>query len=142
MCIEIRVMGLSFGQTIEPVNSNYTGIIDQEARESYQKRLKNLAEQKQAAQAAKDKKRIQEIDKEVKCIESQFNMTKNIHGRIVNLDNSDKLLSSRVSKNIKRAIHHIFAVNPSFGKYLKNTIHCGLYSYYSPHERIEWEFFQ
>ena len=126
----------------DPSNSNYTGMIDQEARESYQKRLKYLAEQKRVEQATNDEKRVKEIDDEVKCIESQLNHTKNIHGRIVNLDNADKLLSNRVSKNIRTAIKHIFAVNPHFGEYLTNTIHCGLYSYYSPEERIEWEFFQ
>jgi hypothetical protein len=55
--------------TFDPANYSYTGIIDQEARESYQKCLKNLAEQKQAAQVAKDKKRVKEIDREIKCIE-------------------------------------------------------------------------
>ncbi|MCL2347309.1 MAG: hypothetical protein FWC50_03500, partial [Planctomycetaceae bacterium] len=118
---------------------NHDDVLDREAREQYRQRLTDLAAQRCWARDH-DPVREKEIDDEYQIIENELSNAKTIHGKTRNIDSSSRNLAKRVTKNINTAIEKIEAGLPDFAKYLRNTLHFGLYPFYSPHEKIDWHF--
>lgn len=116
------------------------GVIDRQAREKYEKRLRELADERRQANANSDLAWLAKINAELKIIDSELNGSKNIFGRTVKLDKSEKLLAGRVAKNIRIAIEKISTGMPKFSQYLENAIHSGRFSHYTPHDNIDWMF--
>jgi len=116
------------------------GIIDRKAKEQYEQRLRELAQDRRNAYAVSDLAWLKKIDTEFQAIDSELNKSKSIFGKTAKLDKSEKLLVDRVAKNIRVAIGKISIQMPKFSQYLENTIHPGRFSHYLPHENIDWIF--
>jgi len=119
---------------------NYDGVLDREARANYRQRLQDLAECRRVARSRNDGAAEKIIDKEYRIIAAELAHSTKPHGETRNLDASSRNLSKRVAKNIDVAIERIKSGLPGFAQFLKNTIHHGLYSFYAPHEKIDWKF--
>jgi hypothetical protein len=116
------------------------GIIDRKAKEQYEQRLRELAQDRREAYAVSDHACLEKIDTELQAIDSELSGTKNIFGKTIKLDKSEKLLADRIAKNIRLAIGKISSKMPKFARYLENAIHPGCFTHYSPHGNIDWIF--
>jgi tetratricopeptide (TPR) repeat protein len=128
---EIHVLDLS--GTPEAVEQNGTGpMLDNQARDAYRRRLAELREELEDAEALSDLGRAENLRSEIDFITRELSRAFGLGGRKRSAGDAAERARVNVRRRIKDAIDRIREQAPGAGKYLENTIKTGRYCKYSP----------
>lgn len=128
---EIHVLDLS--GTPEAVEQNGTGpMLDNQARDAYRRRLAELREELEDAEALSDLGRAENLRSEIDFITRELSRAFGLGGRKRSAGDAAERARVNVRRRIKDAIDRIRDQAPGAGNYLENTIKTGRYCKYSP----------
>lgn len=114
--------------------------IDQQALAEYEKRLKEIEIEIEAANDTGNTARAEELRAEKEDIEKQLRSASSLGGRNLKKDDTAEKARKAVSNRIKETIESIREQHPSLGQHLEDAIKTGVYCSYSPKIPTTWEF--
>jgi AAA ATPase domain len=115
--------------------------LDAKARREYQRRLEDLREEVEQADAWNDPERAARAHEEMDFIASELAAAVGLGGRDRPLASGAERARVRVTRAIRRAIEHIGAQDEGLAKELQTTIETGSFCAYEPDLRhpIDWQ---
>jgi len=117
-------------------------ILDSQARAAYQRRLRELREELEEAQAFHDTGRTASAQREIAFLTHELAAGVGLGGRNRKAASAAERARINVTKRIKAAIAKIAEHSPTLELYLTTTIRTGLFCSYTPDPRIpvSWDF--
>lgn len=107
-------------------------IVDDQAREAYARRARELAEVLAEAREVGDLGLVERIEAELDRLTEEVERTTGLGGRARNFTGPAERARTAVRKAIKRAIDSIDAVEPAVGELLRATVSTGYQCTYAP----------
>jgi tetratricopeptide (TPR) repeat protein len=128
---EVHVLDLS--GTPEAAEEKGAGpMLDDQARDSYRRRIAELREEVEEAEELADLGRAEQLRSEIDFITRELSRAFGLGGRKRSAGDAAERARVNVRRRIKDAIERIREQAPGAGKYLENTIKTGRYCKYSP----------
>jgi predicted ATPase len=122
-----------------PAPQGHAGeLLDDEARSAYKRRIEELQEERELAEAANDTVRVERAQDELEQIERALTSAYGLGGRARRAGDHAERARSAVTWRIRSAIARIEAVHPSLGRHLKNSVRTGTYCAYTPEHPVDW----
>jgi tetratricopeptide (TPR) repeat protein len=117
-------------------------ILDHQARAAYQRRLLELREELEEAQAFHDTGRTASVQHEIAFLTHELAAGVGLGGRNRKAASAAERARINITKRIKAAIEKIAEHSPTLELYLDTTIRTGLFCSYTPDPRIpvSWDF--
>jgi hypothetical protein len=115
-------------------------ILDADAKNSYEKRLRELATERLEAEQDKNLAKLDQIDKEFEFIRKMLEGDGSSKHQPKNLGDPVILLRDRIRRMINNFIDQVSSNDSISGQYLKNSLRRGIFMKYSPSQEIGWEF--
>lgn len=128
---EVHVLDL-VGGAAAPDGGNAGELLDDEARAQYRRRVRDLREELEEAEAQGDLGRVDSLRGELDFISRELSRAFGLDGRRRTAGDAAERARVNVRRRIKDAIKRIAAQHPEAGRYLENTIKTGRYCRYSP----------
>lgn len=124
---------------IDPlVTTGASGVLlDDEARENYGKRYRELQKELEEAELHHDLGRVYEIKKERDQLAIELARATGLGGRSRKITDADRVRRS-VSMAVSRDIDRIAKENSTFGQHLLNSIFKGIAFRYEPDRKLDW----
>jgi predicted ATPase len=113
-------------------------VLDDEARAAYKRRIEELREERELAEAANDPVRAERAQEELEAIGEALTSAYGLGGRARRAGDHAERARSAVTWRIRSAISRIEAVHPSLGRHLRNSVRTGTYCAYTPEQPVEW----
>jgi len=115
-------------------------VIDPAARNNYQRRLRELYDERLMATANDDRASINKIDEETAQIEQELNRSLDKSGKPRSVQSSNEKARQRVRRAIEAAWEKIGKHDPKLEKHLRKCIKTGFRCSYSPDpdESVDW----
>lgn len=111
-------------------------VLDAKAKAAYKRRLSELQEDMEDAQAANDLGRLHRAQQEMDFLLSELAAAMGLGGRDRRAASDGERARQSVTRAIKSAIERIGDAHPGLGDHLRTTIRTGIYSSYSPDSRV------
>jgi hypothetical protein len=115
-------------------------LLDDMARQQYEKRCKELMEQLEEARELNDTEKAAEIEGEIDSIIDELKRATDRKGRNVKVASIKKRAQQTISSAIKRAISKLVKHCPELGIHLQETIKTGNNPIYQPGSPIKWHY--
>jgi tetratricopeptide (TPR) repeat protein len=128
---EVHVLDLS-GTPAAAEAAGAGPMLDDQARDAYRRRVAELREELEDAEAMADLGRAENLRSEIDFIARELSRAFGLGGRKRSAGDAAERARVNVRRRIKDAIERIREQAPSAGKYLENTIKTGRYCKYSP----------
>jgi predicted ATPase len=113
-------------------------ILDDEARAAYKRRIEELREERELAQAANDPVRAERAQEELEAIGDALKSAYGLGGRARKAGDHAERARSAVTWRIRSAISRVEAVHPALGRHLKNSVRTGTFCAYEPEQPVDW----
>jgi len=111
-------------------------VLDAAARAAYQRRLRELREELDDAEASNDLGRASALRTELEYLTDELARAAGLRGRTRRTGSAAERARLNVTRAIKTAIQHITAHVPTLGRYLETTVHTGRLCGYTPDARL------
>jgi non-specific serine/threonine protein kinase len=111
---------------------NAEPILDPQARTAYQRRLEQLRDELEEAQAYNDTERAGRVQAEIDFLGVELTKAVGLGGRTRKADSRVERARLSVTRAIKIAVRNISRNDDSLGRYLASTIKTGTFCSYSP----------
>jgi hypothetical protein len=115
-------------------------VLDATAKREYEKRLRELAQERKNAEIEKDYATLDRIEKEFGWIQNQLVGEGLTKFQSKKLGDQNIRLRDRIRKGIELFIDQVTSNDSVGGQYLKNTIKKGMFFEYCPNQQIDWKF--
>lgn len=115
-------------------------ILDADAKQSYEKRLRELAEERIEAEMEKNLSNLDRINEEFEFIRRELEGSGSSQHQQKKLSDPVILLRDRIRRGINVFIDQVMSHDSIGGQYLKNTIRRGVFMKYSPSQEIDWKY--
>ncbi|HEX6583620.1 MAG TPA: NB-ARC domain-containing protein [Thermoleophilaceae bacterium] len=122
-----------------PVQGHAGEHLDDEARAAYKRRIGELREELELAQAANDGVRAERAQEELDTIGDALSSAYGLGGRARRAGDPAERARSAVTWRIRSAISRVDAVHPALGRHLRNSIRTGTYCSYTPEQPVNWQ---
>jgi predicted ATPase len=113
-------------------------ILDDEARAAYKRRIEELREERELAEAANDPVRAERAQEELEAIGDALTSAYGLGGRARKAGDQAERARSAVTWRIRSAISRVEAVHPALGRHLKNSVRTGTFCAYEPEQPVDW----
>ena len=113
-------------------------LLDDDARAAYKRRIDELREERELAEAANDTVRAERAQEELEAIGDALKSAYGLGGRARRAGDHAERARSAVTWRIRSAIARIDAVHPALGRHLKNSVRTGTFCAYMPEQRVDW----
>ena len=113
-------------------------ILDDEARAAYKRRIEELREERELAEAANDPVRAERAQEELEAIGDALKSAYGLGGRARKAGDHAERARSAVTWRIRSAIYCVEAVIPALGRHLKNSVRTGTFCAYEPEQPVDW----
>jgi non-specific serine/threonine protein kinase len=115
-------------------------MLDRQARAEYRRRLRDLRETLEEAEALHDVGRVEAVREEMGFLERHLASSCGLGGRVRRGVTTTERVRLAVTKRIKSSIDHIRACDPALARHLARCIKTGLTCRYdpAPHETRIW----
>jgi len=114
-------------------------VLDEQARREYRRRIAELQQEIDQAEADNDPSRAEPARVELDALIEQLASATGLGGRDRKLGNPVERARSAVTWRIRSAIKKIRAAHPRLGQHLSNSIRTGNFCVYSPEAPTVWE---
>ena len=134
--------GESSGESLEAEALGDAGnVLDEAAKAAYKRRLQDLQEELEEAQAFNDPERASRLEEERDALIQQLAGAVGLGGRDRKAASSAERARVSVTKTIKDALRKIAANDPALGSHLTSTLKTGTFCSYSPDPRVptDWQ---
>jgi predicted ATPase len=135
---EIHALDLGSGGDGAAPQGHAGELLDDEARAAYKRRIDELREERELAQAANDTVRAERAQEELEAIGDTLKSAYGLGGRARRAGDHAERARSAVTWRIRSAIARIDAVHPALGRHLRNSIRTGTFCTYTPEQRVDW----
>ena len=135
---EIHALDLGSGGDGAAPQGHAGELLDDEARAAYKRRIDELREERELAQAANDTVRAERAQEELEAIGDTLKSAYGLGGRARRAGDHAERARSAVTWRIRSAIARIDAVHPALGRHLRNSIRTGTFCAYTPEQRVDW----
>jgi tetratricopeptide (TPR) repeat protein len=135
---EIHALDLGSGADGAAPQGHAGELLDDEARAAYKRRIDELREERELAEAANDTVRAESAQEELEAIGETLKSAYGLGGRARRAGDHAERARSAVTWRIRSAIARIEAVHPALGRHLKNSIRTGTFCAYTPEQRVDW----
>ena len=136
---ELHCLDLAGAADGVPVQGHAGEHLDDEARAAYKRRIDELREEVELAQAANDGVRAERAREELDTIGDALSSAYGLGGRARRAGDPAERARSAVTWRIRSAISRVDAVHPALGRHLRNSIRTGTYCSYSPEQPVNWQ---
>ena len=127
------------GVASEPAVLGHAGdVLDQEARDAYQRRIVDLREEVEEAESWNDPERAGRARAEIDSITSHLAAALGLSGRSRRDADAAERIRKAVTNRIKASIAKIRRDHPALGVHLANAVRTGTYCSYVPDEPVSW----
>ena len=113
-------------------------VLDEQARRTYQARVRDLQVEIDDANAANDWVRADRAEVELDALVEQLTQALGLGGRQRTGGGTGERARAAVTHRIRGAIRRIADIDPPLGQHLLNTIKTGTWCSYQPDTDIEW----
>ena len=113
-------------------------VLDGRARAEYRERLRDLAEEIEAAEQAHDVGRIDRLRDESERLREALSGALGLGGRARRSGSAAERARVRVTRALRETIDRICALDPELGEHLARSVRTGTYCSYAPAERTTW----
>jgi pimeloyl-ACP methyl ester carboxylesterase len=113
-------------------------VIDSTAREQYRRRLRELDEQIDEADAESDAVRSAAAVAEREALVAELSRAYGIGGQVRRSPDHIERARKAVSRRIREAIARIAQAHPTLGRHLQAAVHTGVLCRYSPDHEMSW----
>ncbi len=113
--------------------------IDQQARRSYEQRIRDLQEDIDAAEADGDPVRADRARAEMDALVDHLTAALGLGGRARRVGGSAERARSAVTQRIRSTIRSVTAVHPELGLHLEKSVRTGSYCVYRPENAVSWQ---
>jgi TolB-like protein/tetratricopeptide (TPR) repeat protein len=134
---EIHCLELA-GRTTEPTGD--APMLDERARREIGRRVRELQETIDEAEADHDPGRAESAREELERIVDLLSGSLGLGGKSRRLGSAAERARSAVTWRIRNAIRKIASVHPPLGRHLDNSIRTGIYCTYVPEKTVDWAF--
>ena len=110
-------------------------ILDDRAKEAYRRRLAEIDEDIEEAQAARDSEREAQADAERDFLLRELSRAVGLGGRGRRAGSASERARAGVTRAVRQAMARIGEHHPQLGEHLERTIHTGTYCAYQPDPR-------
>jgi tetratricopeptide (TPR) repeat protein len=114
-------------------------VLDEQARREYRRRIEELQQELEQAEANNDPARSEPARRELDALIEQLAKATGLGGRSRKLGLTTERARSAVTWRIRSAIKKISAAHPRLGQHLANSICTGTFCVYSPESATHWE---
>lgn len=114
-------------------------MLDAQARAAYQRRLRELTEDAEDADAMGDIARAGRIAAERDAIVTSLTTAYGLGGRVRRTGSSAERARTAVTARVRDAIRRIGAANPALGAHLTRSVHTGTFCGYDPEQPVQWQ---
>jgi TolB-like protein/tetratricopeptide (TPR) repeat protein len=114
-------------------------VLDEQARREYRKRIEELQQELESAEADNDPARAEPARAELDAVIDQLARDTGLGGRSRKMGDAAERARSAVTWRIRAAIKKIQAAHPRLGQHLSNSIRTGNFCVYSPESEATWE---
>lgn len=114
-------------------------VLDEEARRAYRRRIEELQQELEEAEADNDPARAEPAREELDAVIEELARATGLGGRSRKLGHPAERARWAVTWRIRSAIKKIAAAHPRLGQHLSNSIHTGYFCVYSPEAAIAWD---
>ena len=128
---EVHVLDLSGGEAVQDQGAAGPGL-DAQARNAYESRLRELAEELEEAESFGDAGRADAAREEIEFITRELSRAFGLGGRARKSSDAAERARVNVRRRLKDAIRRISEQHADAGRYLENTIKTGTYCRYTP----------
>ena len=136
---ELHCLDLAGAADGVPVQGHAGEHLDDEARAAYKRRIDELREELELAQAANDGVRAERAREELDAIGDALSSAYGLGGRARRAGDPAERARSAVTWRIRSAISRVDAVHPALGRHLRNSIRTGTYCSYTPEQPVNWQ---
>lgn len=128
------------GQAADPTRSRRHELLDDDARQAYAARARDLADDLAEAEAANDIHRVEQLRAELDALIEQIEAATGLNGRPRHFPDDHERARVAVQKAIKRAVDAVEDAEPTIAETLRRTISTGTTCRYSPDPRrpVTW----
>jgi hypothetical protein len=128
---ELHVLELS--GSAEPVDGGDAGeLIDQEARDAYAKRLRDLNEELSEAEGWNDTGRRERLESEIAHLEQEIARATGLGGRERRAGSAVERARINVRRRLSLVMERIQGTAPALGKHFEASVRTGAYCSYDP----------
>ncbi|MHC4751505.1 MAG: tetratricopeptide repeat protein [Planctomycetota bacterium] len=114
-------------------------VMDEKARRSYERRIRELNEEITEAEEMNDLGRTEKLSAELDQLTDHLSKALGIGKRTRKLNAPAERARAAVTWRIRSAIRKIEAAHPSLGRHLANSIRTGTFCCYSPEKEQVWQ---
>lgn len=129
-CMEL--MGANFN------NNTEIKTIDQKAKESYQKRIRELQHEIKDAEEMHNNIRLGSLQEEYEILIDHLSQSLGLAGKPRTMGSSVEKARSAVTWRIRSAIKKLAIAHPSLGNHLSKSIKTGTFCSYKPELQLHW----
>ena len=135
--IEFHCMEL-MGATVKQEDNAL--VIDDKARESYKKKIRELHVEIEEAEEMNDSSRLNSLREEYETLVDHLSSAIGLRGKTRKLDSNAERARSAITWRIRSAIKKIEEAHPRLSKHLSISIVTGTFCSYSPEKSVDWNF--
>lgn len=111
-------------------------VLDPEARRAYRRRLQDLREELEEAEAWSDSERATRARQEMDALMEELTRGEGLGGRARRAGSDAERARVAVTKALKSAVERINQHSPALGRHLASTLRTGTYCRYDPDPRL------
>lgn len=113
--------------------------LDQQARRTYERRIRELQEDIDEAQVANDPVRAERAEAELDALVQQLTEAFGLSGRSRATGSAAERARSAVGWRVRAAVRHASEVHPELALHLKGAVRTGMWCSYRPETETPWE---
>ena len=136
---ELHCLDLAGAADGVPAQGHAGEILDDSARAAYKRRIDELREELELAQAANDGVRAERAREELDAVGDALSSAYGLGGRARRAGDQVERARSAVTWRIRSAISRVDAVHPALGRHLNNSVRTGTFCAYTPEQPVIWQ---
>lgn len=114
-------------------------VIDDRARQAYQRRIAELEAERDEAREWGDLERAARADEEIGFLVQELSSAYGLGGRPRRIDDPSERVRKAVTNRIRQSMARIDGLHPSLGRHLLNSVRTGTFCSYQPEGPVEWK---
>ncbi len=122
-----------------PASAAPDEVLDAQARREYRRRIEELQQELEQAEADNDPARSEPARQELDTLIQELAKATGLGGRTRHMANTAERARSAVTWRIRSAMKKIRAAHPRLGRHLANSIRTGNFCVYSPEMATIWQ---
>lgn len=113
--------------------------LDQTARRAYQRRITELQQVIDEAEAHNDRARAERAEVELDALVAQLTEAFGLGGRSRPTGAASERARTAVTYRVRAAVRRLAEVHPALGRHLENAVRTGTWCAYRPESDVAWE---